>query len=287
MNAKPTPLFSIITVTLNCSDAITKTVQSVLDQDFHDFEYIVKDGGSSDNTVSQVRALGVSNIQITPDNGVYEAMNQAVSLAHGDYVYFLNGGDRFASSHVLSDVAWYVQEFPGAGLLYGDIVTRRDRTLLNFRNWGRAKVRIAYPAKLRRLYLFRQLVCHQAWFVRRELYEQFPFDLRYTIMADHDFLLKFIFDLNLPYRRIPVLIAEYESGGISDRLKERKRRERKQILTKHFGKAEFAVLEGVRILAHALLALMHGWYHDWSEKDEWREDPDDFARARPPSKHRW
>jgi len=74
------PLFSIVTVTLNCVEDAVATAKSVLDQDCGNYEYIVKDGGSTDSTVTELGRLGVQTI-VKPDVGVYAAMNQALVVS--------------------------------------------------------------------------------------------------------------------------------------------------------------------------------------------------------------
>ena len=74
------PLFSIVTVTLNCVGQIEETVRSVQTQTCTDYEYLVKDGGSTDGTIDRLRALGVDRIYSGADAGIYDAMNQAIAL---------------------------------------------------------------------------------------------------------------------------------------------------------------------------------------------------------------
>src|ERR687883_1909022 len=99
------PLFSIVTVTLNCAEDAEHTAQSVVAQTFTDYEYIVKDGGSTDGTVERLRAFEKPQIYVSPDQGVYSAMNQALAACSGIYVCFLNAGDLFATPETLTRVA--------------------------------------------------------------------------------------------------------------------------------------------------------------------------------------
>ena len=94
------PFFSVVTVTLNAAEKAAQTARSVLEQTFGDYEYIVKDGGSTDDTVRKLRELGSFNIQVCRDSGIYNAMNQALRCCSGKYVCFLNAGDVFTSESV-------------------------------------------------------------------------------------------------------------------------------------------------------------------------------------------
>ena len=94
--------FSIITITYNCEAFIEKTIQSVLEQNFKDFEYIIIDGNSSDATlkiINKYREL-VDIIVSEPDQGIYDAMNKGLNLAQGQFVNFLNAGDSFCSPDI-------------------------------------------------------------------------------------------------------------------------------------------------------------------------------------------
>ena len=99
--------FSIITVSLNSGPKLLETVENILKQTYKDFEIIVKDGGSTDESLSKVKDLNSPFVKVveTPDKGIYDAMNEAVKYATGDYVLFLNAGDKFYSGDVLERVA--------------------------------------------------------------------------------------------------------------------------------------------------------------------------------------
>src|SRR3989337_648973 len=100
------PVFSVVTVVYNDALNLCKTITSVSQQDYPYVQFIVIDGGSTDDTLKVIRA----NEQITlwkseRDNGIYDAMNKGLAVATGDYVNFLNAGDTFYNPHVLTRVA--------------------------------------------------------------------------------------------------------------------------------------------------------------------------------------
>ena len=101
------PLISIITVTYNAGKFIGKTLQSLAAQTFNDYEYVVVDGCSKDNTLEFVRSFNHNNKTIVtePDNGLYDAMNKGLRLAKGEYVLFLNAGDSFHQTTTLGKYA--------------------------------------------------------------------------------------------------------------------------------------------------------------------------------------
>ena len=89
------PKISVITVCYNASTTIQETIESVLGQDYSDYEYIIIDGKSSDNTLEVINTYKSNAIKLIsePDSGVYDAMNKGLKIASGDWIYYLNAGD--------------------------------------------------------------------------------------------------------------------------------------------------------------------------------------------------
>ena len=118
-----TPLFSIITVCLNCKDKLIDTAASLSKQTFKDYEYIIKDGISSDGTQEIINNLNADIAVSNRDNGIHDAMNQALKLSTGQYIHFLNAGDLLHDSEVLEDIAKEIHlSTKKADLYYGDVV---------------------------------------------------------------------------------------------------------------------------------------------------------------------
>ena len=198
-------LFSIITVCLNPGADLLPTVRSVLTQDSDDFELIIKDGGSTDGTECGTFVDTRLRFVSSPDAGIYDAMNQALALATGEFVCFLNAGDFFVDSTVLSDIARFAGARGDTHLIYGDI----------FNAAGRAGYTI-YPNRLSRLYLFKHMICHQSWFVRRSVYLSYGgFETQFVGASDYRLLLKMVVRDRLKYRHVPRVTAYYKGGGCS------------------------------------------------------------------------
>lgn len=107
MNSNPQrALFTIVTVSYNCCSLIEKTIKSVLQQDYHDTEYIIIDGESTDGTVEIIKkyAQHLAFWCSEPDGGIYQGMNKGISHAKGEWILFLNAGDVFAETNVLTKV---------------------------------------------------------------------------------------------------------------------------------------------------------------------------------------
>lgn len=222
------PRFSIVTITLNSADAAERTARSVLAQRGATFEYIVKDGGSHDDTVSRLRTLGVEQLVVTPDRGIYDAMNQGLARCRGDYVCLMNAGDTFAGPDVLATVAAHLVRLGEPDFAYGDIrsLVRHPHLRDEDQQGGRL---IRYPERLSRFWLYRKMICHQAWFVRRELYTAVPYDPDYAILADYSYLLDMLLRRRVRYAHIPEVVAIFDAGGLSTRRSEQQRLERQRV----------------------------------------------------------
>ena len=202
---------SVITVCYQAAAEIGRTVKSVLEQRFSDYEYIFVDGGSWDGTLETIRAYETPlkarcrRVSITsePDRGIYDAMNKGLQRARGTWVLMLNAGDILADSLVLADL------FEGtdyaADVLYGDAVLRdRYRGREIFRDFPAMEL-----SEMKRGLPF----CHQAAFARRELLEKYPFETRFSISADYDQFLRAWMD-GAKFQHIPRVAAVFDCGGV-------------------------------------------------------------------------
>lgn len=172
------PRISVITVVYNGAKVLPRTLASVAEQDSMDFEYIVVDGGSKDDTLQQIRTAEalIDRWVSEPDLGIYDAMNKAARLARGDYLYFLNAGDSFKHPHVLHDAVQQLEASPV--MLIGRVSVTGGRANLYPVDFALDRL-----ADIRTL--FASHFCHQALFVRRQDWlATGGFDLRYPHFAD-------------------------------------------------------------------------------------------------------
>lgn len=223
------PLFSVVTVTLNCADAAEATARSVLAQSLPGVEYVVKDGRSRDGTAERLRALGC-DVTVSADTGIYDAMNQALARCTGEYVYFLNAGDTFASPTALEQLARRIER--GADVVYAELMLQP---------MGQ---RTSHPDTLSRYYLFRKNMNHQAWMARLECYRAFGgLNARYKFCADQDFIWRARFRERLRFQHVDLTLANFVYGGASTTAANRKRvdDERWALLREYFHPAEIAV----------------------------------------------
>lgn len=224
-----TPLISIITITYNAADEIVPTLKSVAQQDFKDFEHIIVDGNSSDNTLKLVNKWKTPNIRILsePDKGLYDAMNKGLNMAKGKYVVFLNAGDTFHSPSTLS---LYAEEAAkDKDIIYGDtIIVDADRNFLSPRH-------LNVPDTLTfKSFSKGMLICHQAFMVKKELAPKYDLDYRFS--ADYDWCVECI-KKSSPFNciNLKTVTIDYLHAGLTDQNKMKSLRERFHIMVRHYG----------------------------------------------------
>lgn len=224
------PKFSIITITYNAASVIEPTLASVAAQTYRNFEYLLIDGGSSDDTVAKAQALGIEFAHIVSerDNGLYDAMNKGIKLAKGDYLCFLNAGDAFHSSDTLDKIVAAIPD----GTSLPDILYGETAEVDENRNFVRMR-RLQAPEKLHWT-SFKQgmLVCHQAFYARRDLVPMY--DLKYRLSADVDWCIK-IMKRSENMVNVGFTVVDYLQNGLSLQNHRASLIERFKIMCKHYG----------------------------------------------------
>lgn len=222
------PKFSIVTVCYNAGDKLYETVQTALKQDYDNFEIVIKDGLSKDNSLDKLPKDDKISVYSFKDKGIYDAMNQAVEKITGDYVYFLNCGDSFYDEKVLSNVAKSIEENSDSGIYYGDTYKESTNSF------------VPMPKKLTAFTCYRNIPCHQACFYHKSLFEERGYDLEFKIRADYEHFLWCFFRKNVRPHHTGLTIANYEGGGFSE-TKENQKRDRlehKMTVNKYMKKSD-------------------------------------------------
>lgn len=118
-------LISVVTVCYNAADTIEKTMLSVLNQTYHDIEYIIIDGGSTDGTVEIIRKYAdrIAYWVSEPDKGIYDAMNKGIKVATGEWINFMNAGDEFVDANVL-DKLFFAKTVANVDVIYGNTLMK-------------------------------------------------------------------------------------------------------------------------------------------------------------------
>jgi len=194
------PLISIITVVLNGADTLERAIKSVICRKYKDFEYIIVDGGSVDGSIGIIKqyesklAYWISE----QDRSVYDAMNKAVSLASGKWVYFLGADDQLLDG--FETAASYL----------------KDEKTIYYGNVYRPIIDRIYDGKFSAYKLACKNICHQSIFYSRCIWDKYSYDLKYPIFADYELNLRCFADAHINFQYIPVTIAVFsDEGGLS------------------------------------------------------------------------
>lgn len=222
---------SIITVNYNDSKGLQRTIESVINQTFKDYEFIVIDGGSTDESVDVIKQYEqhIDYWVSEPDGGIYPGMNKGLRLAKGEYVNFMNGGDCYHSSDVLEKLFSMNVE--------SDIITGAHSGSPH-PNVGRNGVSM-YD-------LYIGAVDHQASFIRRELALRHPYDERFRIVSDWKFFIEALILDNCSFYYTDTIVVDVDMGGVSNTNPELDRKERQIVLQELFPER---ILNDYRLLA--------------------------------------
>ncbi len=240
---------SIITATFNSASTLRDTLESVLSQTYKDIEYIIKDGGSNDNTLDIIREYeprfrGRMKWVSAPDHGIYDAMNQGIALATGDVIGILNSDDFYTSNTVLEQVAKALEN-EELDAVYGDIhyVDHSDLSKC---------VRYYSSAFFRRgLMRLGFLPAHPSFYCKKAIYDKYgAFNAEFRIAGDFENLLRLIFVHRIRTKYIPVDFVTMRTGGCSTSGLQSHRRIMKEHLRAYKANGVYSnvLLEGLRYL---------------------------------------
>ncbi len=199
------PRISIVTINLNNKAGLEKTCRSIADQTVKPYEWIVIDGGSTDGSVEVIRQYSdyISYWGSEPDKGIYNAMNKGLDRVTGDYVQFLNSGDSLATPSVISEVLTFLTQFD-CDYMVGRVMLDGDR-----------RHQIVPPDEVSGSFLFHSYLSHPATFVSASLVKNILFDEDYKISSDWIFSVKALLLNNAKYQSSDILVADYDTNGIS------------------------------------------------------------------------
>lgn len=207
---------SIITINRNNAEGLRKTMESVFTQTCKEFEYIVVDGASSDDSVGIVKEyaqkLEIGDWRLEnfkwisePDTGIYNAMNKGVKMCHGKYTLMLNSGDYLVDEHVIERI---MPELDGSDIVQGNIIKVKNGEVLLGRGVGKSDITF--------IDVMRGIFLHQASFCKRELFDKYGyFDESYRINGDTVFYAKCLGFGDATFRYVNQNIAYFDMSGIS------------------------------------------------------------------------
>ncbi|MEW6206330.1 MAG: glycosyltransferase family 2 protein [Pseudomonadota bacterium] len=195
---KKNPFFSIVTVTLNNADGLLATIHSIKNQNIKDFEFIVIDGKSTDNTLSYIDKNNdfINKWISEKDDGIYHAMNKGINLCSGEYILFLNSGDTFTESNVLNEVKSKITN-PKKHIYY-------TRYKINNKK---------IDQNMSLMQLTRKMICHQTIFYASHFLKSNPFNEEMRYAADYEHLLRNY--RKITHGKIETYLVNYDPNGLS------------------------------------------------------------------------
>ena len=189
---------TVITVARNARNDLRRTMESVARLSYPDVEYIVVGGASTDGTVEMLEKSKGVRWTSEADRGIYDAMNKGVTKATGEWVIFMNAGDRFASDDVIERVFSH-PETDAADVIYGDVVKR-----------GTVCSASPEPVDGHRMFF-----CHQSCIARCKCLIDTPFDISHRMSADFKWV-KMMIKQGRRLVYVPVAVSEFDTGGVSN-----------------------------------------------------------------------
>lgn len=203
---KVSPLFSIIIPTYNSASVINNSVNSIIKQTLNDFEIIIVDNLSTDNTIEILKSYDDDRIKVFSqvDKGIYDAMNKGIKLASGKWLYFMGSDDTLFDSSVLDSISYCLK---GNNFYYGNVRVNGDAS------W--APDGAIYDGEFSLQKLLLKNICHQSIFYNKDviLTNCIEYKLEYPVCADWDFNLK-CWSIS-PFTYVPITIATFNAGGLS------------------------------------------------------------------------
>lgn len=215
--------YSIITINFNNKDGLRKTIESVVNQTYEDFEYIIIDGGSTDGSVEVIKEYAdkIDYWVSEPDKGIYNAMNKGILQSHGEYLNFMNSGDCFYDKDVLDNCSSFLQY----DIVSGNIIIGKNISLWN---WEGEEITM--------MLLYSGSLAHPASFIRSCLFKNSLYDETLKIVSDWKFFIEKLILENCSFKKISLNIATFDDSGISTTNMPLNDFERKQVLSQIFPK---------------------------------------------------
>jgi len=204
--------FSVIVVCYNAGDKLRDTIDSILEQTYEEYEIIIKDAQSTDQSLKKVPINDKIKLLSCKDEGIYDGMNQAIQQASGDYYIFLNCGDSFYHKDILENTAHIIahmqQKKEASGemplIFYGDTYNETTKSIVSMNQ------------SITPFTCYRHIPCHQACFYQAELFKERQYDLHFKIRADYEHFLWSYFCKGAKPYHLGLVVANYEGGGFSE-----------------------------------------------------------------------
>lgn len=230
------PDLSIITVNHNNRSGLLKTIESAINQTFKNYEYIIIDGASTDGSAELIKEYSdrIYYWVSERDSGIYNAMNKGIKRANGEYLLFLNSGDKLINKNILGEV---FKEDHKEDIIYGDITY--------FDPVKKKMLKPCLPEKPDLYFFYKQSLWHQAAFIKRKLFTKYgDYNENNKLVSDWEYFLKRIVIDKCSYKKINKIITNYDMfNGISVTNNEIRIKEMKNIMLQTFPSYIIELLE--------------------------------------------
>ncbi|WP_347049765.1 glycosyltransferase family 2 protein [Flavobacterium olei] len=207
---------TIITVCYNRKNTIAKAIQSVLEQNYNDIEYIVIDGNSTDGTKEIIETYRdkISQYISEPDKGMYDAINKGLKLATGDIIGLMHSDDEFYDKKVISRIASRFDSEKYTEGVYGDgVYVSNDKQERLIRN------RIGGVFSLKKVKKG-WLPLHPTVYLKKNIIDKYGlYNLDFKIASDTEFLLRYLYKYEIKMSYIDSYIVKMRMGGMSTSFK--------------------------------------------------------------------
>jgi hypothetical protein len=194
------PLITVITVVYNGAKYLEDTIKSVINQTYPNVEYIIIDGGSTDGTIDIIKKYEdyIDYWVSEPDKGIYDAMNKGIDLTAGQWINFMNAGDRFYDENLIEEI--FSKDIKKNVFIYGNAILMPLSIIQKQENWH--------------LDILKRII-HQSIFTPLTCLKKKKFNLKYRIMADYDLIRYCINESKVVY--IDKIICYYDYNGVSSK----------------------------------------------------------------------
>jgi len=217
------PLISIITPTRNVGKVLEKSILSVINQDFENFEYIIIDSVSTDNSSDIINKYKnyIDSYICERDHGIYDAMNKGTNIARGEWIYFL-GADDILCPNILSKISKILKN--KNTIYYGNVY------------WD--NLNQVYNGPFDQFKLAKQNICHQSIFYPRSAFTKYTYSLMFPVFGDYELNLRLFSDPEFQFEYFPYIVAKFSLGGTSSALiDERFEAHKRELLKKYYPKS--------------------------------------------------
>jgi len=204
---KSNPFITVIIPTKNSELHIKKCLSSILNQTFLDYEIIIRDCISDDDTLKSINSFNDNRIKVYSeiDSGVYDAMNKGITTAKGEWIYFLGSDDELFGNRVFDNVYELLKTSRNMAI-YGSVLVVGDA--------GWAKDGEVYDGHFSIEKIISNNICHQSIFYNKRMFNNSEtFNQSYKICADHDLNIRLA--TKFRFHHIDLIIAKFRGGGLS------------------------------------------------------------------------